>query len=156
MNTVYIHTDGSSDNRIKEAGWAFCLSKYEKTEVLHQDSGYTDGTNNVGELKGVINALHYTHGNVKTKKVLVFTDSKYVSDTVYFNYYGWFEEKELKDRPNIKLWIKLRNIIKSMKMRGVTVEIRWKRGHNGDPLNELVDKLAVKARHSKKINELYG
>ena len=161
MNNLFIYTDGSSDNRIKTAGWAFCLSTDKKTSI-HADSGYVDGTNNVAELLGVINALHYVAGNTKAKKIIVHTDSKYVSETVYFDYYQWYnsdwkviENGKLVDRKNKKLWIELRNQIHVMKMRGITVDIIWVRGHNGNTLNELVDKLAVKARKERLINTLY-
>ena len=124
-DTIHIHTDGSSDNGKKDCGWAFCLSTKERSDVIHQDSGYNPGTNNVGELKGVINALHFVYGNYKPKNVIVYTDSRDVSDTVYFDYYGWFQaDPEIKDRKNRELWIELKNRLHIMKMRGITVDIR--------------------------------
>ena len=85
-NNIYIYTDGSSDNRIKTAGWAFCVSTDQQTPI-HSDLGYVDGTNNVAELLGVINGLHFVSGNTKAKNIIIRTDSKYVSETVYFDYY---------------------------------------------------------------------
>lgn len=161
FNVLDIYTDGSSDNRKREAGWSFCV--FNGKQLIHSEGGYTDGTNNVGELKGVINGLNYVRGNYKVKQVVVHTDSKYVADTIYFDYYKWYE-KDWKtkdkqgntiDRLNKDLWVKLRNTIHLMKMRGINVEVRWVRGHRGNKGNEMADKLAVQARKNKVINERY-
>ena len=65
------------------------------------------------------------------------------------------EHGKLVDRKNKELWIELRNKIHVLKMRGITVDIQWVRGHNGNKLNEVADKLALKARKEKIINTLY-
>ena len=96
------------------------------------------------ELLAVIDALK------KLKKpgvsVLVFTDSKYVVDSVKKGWvFGW-EKKKFKDRKNADLWQDF-----LVEYRKHKVDFQWIRGHNNHVQNERCDTLAVAASKQKRL-----
>lgn len=100
--------------------------------------GFRYTTNNRMELLSVIIALEALKGQGHT--VTIFSDSKYVVEAVEKKWvFGW-QQKGFKDKKNPDLWQRfLRIYPKHM------VKFRWVKGHNGHPLNERCDELAVNA-----------
>lgn len=162
-NTVYIFTDGSSNPKNKEGGWAFCVTDDPKSKtIIHKDSGYKEATtNNRMELTAVINALYYSYFNIDhLKELIIYSDSEYVSNPVYFGWLNdWRKSNWIKsdgsETKNSDLWEELYQLLKKYKFRKIKVDIRWVKGHNGHYFNEIVDKLAKKGRHNQKINSSY-
>ena len=163
METAYIFTDGSSNPRTKEGGWAFCLTDNPNGKAeLHKASGYAyNTTNNRMELSSVINSLHYVYANVPTaKKVLIHSDSRYVSDPIYFDWISeWKSNNWIKsdgaETKNYDLWDELLTLLNKFKFRKIQVDVIWVRGHNGNHFNEICDKLAKNGRYKQKINRTY-
>lgn len=166
MKIAHIYTDGSS-TPVKgggkgHGGWAFVVVKSPKSkDTIAKRYGHNKkSTNNSMELTAVINSLHYCNTNLTTKKVVIYTDSKYVSDSIYFDFVsdweanGWVNSAG-KPTANIDEWIELTDIIKILTKRQVDVEVRWVRGHNGNRFNERADRLAKKGKKNKKINKDY-
>lgn len=173
METRYIYTDGSIHRQSGDGGWAFCISTMQKITPKEQGAvealvfGYAPNTtNNRMELTAVINGLHKaTHFCSTARKIVVYTDSKYVSDPVYF---GWLDkwredgytkvdyhtQKETEVK-NADLWEELYQLLKRYRFRKIAVDICWVKGHNGNYLNEVCDQAANKGRISKKINSEY-
>lgn len=164
METLYIFTDGSSLNKTKEGGWAFCTTDDPKSkkDAVHSAYGYgADTTNNRMELTAVINGLEYCYANhPKIRKVVVYSDSEYVSNPIY---YGWLQEwrgnnwikNDGAETKNSDLWEEMYQILNRFKFRNIEVSVLWVRGHNGHHFNEICDKLAKKGRESKQLNTLY-
>ena len=160
----FVFTDGSSHPIEKSGGWAFIVAEEKSSkEEVHKAYGYggNETTNNRMELIAVINSLHYAYVNGKNLKYLtIFTDSQYVSNPIYF---GWLKDWRDKNWVNLNgaktknadLWEDMHQILKKYKFRGIGIDILWVRGHNGNKLNELADRLANKARKNKVINEVY-
>jgi ribonuclease HI len=109
--------------------------------VKEYSEGFRKTTNNRMELLAVIEALK------KLKKdnlsVVVFTDSKYVVDSVEKKWIFTWEKNSFKKKKNIDLWIEFLKIF-----RKHTVRFKWIKGHNNHPQNERCDHLALEA--SKK------
>jgi len=99
----------------------------KKTFSLHEG----EGTNNRAELLAVIRALE-TVKYPNISHVEIYTDSEWTVNTLNGNY---------KAKKNLDLIEKAKELIGKMKK----VEIIWIKGHNGNPDNELADKLARKA-----------
>lgn len=175
IKEIIVYTDGSSTpqkkNRpktTKAGGWAFCLTEDKNSNrVLHSDYGFKNGTtNNRMEMTAVINALYYCYFNMTSlNKIVVYSDSKYVSDPIYF---GWlndwrandYQKKnsytgEVTETKNADLWEELYQLLKKYKFRGIEVDICWVKGHNGDYFNELCDALAKKGKYDKTLNPKY-
>lgn len=106
--------------------------------------GFRHTTNNRMELLSVIVALETLKGG--GHEVTVFSDSKYVVDAVEKKWvFGW-EKKGFKDKKNPDLWMRFLKAYRKNRVR-----FRWVRGHNGNPLNERCDQLAVEAAKGKNL-----
>lgn len=169
----YVYTDGSSSPKQKDGGWAFCVADREDREVaIIQGYGYEKNTtNNRMELVSVINSLKYIYNNKlsSTRRVVVFSDSQYVGDPIYFGWLGqWQEggwkrpvynhktgETTIEDTKNKDLWVELISVMRGFTRRNIAVEIRWVKGHSGNVLNDHCDTLAKNARYSKSKEDVY-
>lgn len=123
---IEIYTDGSCDNGMtKLGGWAFCY--YSEDNILIQSSGKeSNTTNNRMEIFGPLAALTSLPNDSIVK---IYSDSQYVVNTMTI---GWKRNK------NQDLWSLLDKEVARMKK----VEFSWVRGHDGNELNEVCDKLA--------------
>ena len=106
--------------------------------------GYKHTTNNRMELLAVIEALRKLR-NPNTS-VLVFTDSKYVVDSVQKGWVFNWEKKGFKEKKNVDLWIEFLK-----EYRKHQVQFRWIKGHNNHVQNERCDVLAVAASKAKRL-----
>lgn len=106
----------------------------------------TDTTNNQMELTAAIEALRATSGD---KPIFVRSDSEYVIKGITIWVAGWkargWRKADKKPVVNKELWEALDELAGS---RSVTWE--WVRGHNGDPFNEEVDRMANDAARAAR------
>lgn len=141
MADVHIYTDGSSRGNPGPGGYGIVMEWVGKPYRKEFSEGYRKTTNNRMELLAVIVALEklkFIHTDVR-----VFTDSKYVADSVEKKWvFGW-EKKGFSGKKNTDLWIRFLKIY-----RKHIVRFQWIKGHNNHPQNERCDFLAVEA--SKK------
>ena len=98
-------------------------------------------TNNQMELMAAIKALVFFS---KKQKIRIYTDSNYVKEGIT-NWIKIWEKNNWKTAnkkkvKNIELWIKL-NTLSNFH----DIEWKWVKAHSGDPMNNMVDKLARKA-----------
>ena len=138
---VHIYTDGAARGNPGPGGYGVVMEWVGKPYKKEFSKGFKHTTNNRMELLAVIDALK----NLKNPgtQVLVFTDSKYVVDSVKKGWvFGW-EKKGFKDRKNTDLW---KDFL--VEYRKHEVDFKWIRGHNNHIQNERCDVLAVEA--SKK------
>ena len=133
---VQIYTDGSSRGNPGPGGYGVVLKYGKHRKELSE--GFTCTTNNRMELMGVIVGI----AAVKNMEmpITVFSDSKYVVDSINKKWvYGWLK-KGFKGKKNPDLW---RQFLEVSKGRNVTYT--WVKGHAGIPENERCDELAVDA-----------
>ncbi len=151
---IVIYTDGSCDgngNADATGGWAFVL-----TNGVHQrrKNGREEATtNNRMELQAAIQGLLAVED--KSQQVTLFTDSKYLQKGVTewmddWKSRGW-RTKAKKPVQNLDLWRTLENELSLFTHRPI---IRWVRGHNGTPMNELADRLADNACRGILVDEV--
>lgn len=142
---VHIYTDGSSRGNPGPGGYGVVMEWVGKPYVKEFSQGYVKTTNNRMELLAVIVALEQLKN--ENTVVKVFTDSKYVVDSVEKKWvFGW-EKKGFKDKKNPDLWRRFLKIYRKQ-----NVGFQWIKGHNNHKQNERCDFLAVEA--SKKQNLL--
>ena len=141
---VHIYTDGAARGNPGPGGYGIVMEWVGKPYRKEFSKGYKHTTNNRMELLAVIEALK------KLKKpgveVLIFTDSKYVVDSVEKKWVLGWEKKNFKDRKNADLWIEFLK-----EYRKHNVRFKWIKGHNNHPQNERCDSLAVAASKEKKL-----
>lgn len=84
-------------------------------------------------------------------RVVVYTDSKYVADSVEKGWVFQWESKAFKKKQNPDLWIRFLKIYRNHKVRFV-----WIKGHANNTENEICDRLAVGAYSRSKLLEDTG
>ena len=141
---VHVYTDGAARGNPGPGGYGIVMEWVGKPYRKEFSKGFKHTTNNRMELLAVIDALK------KLKKpgvsVLVFTDSKYVVDSVKKGWiFGW-EKKKFKDRKNSDLW---KNFLEEYRKH--KVDFKWIKGHNNHIQNERCDVLAVAASKEKRL-----
>jgi len=141
---ILAYTDGSSLGNPGPGGYGTILLETEKKVKKEFSQGFRLTTNNRMELWAVIVALE------KLKKpqteIIIYTDSKYVCDSVEKKWvFGW-EKKGFKGKKNEDLWRKFLLLYRKHK-----VSFQWVRGHAGNEFNERADQLAVAAANSKDL-----
>lgn len=140
-NTIVIYTDGSClKNPGGPGGHAAIIKIGEKMqEVVGSESSTT---NNRMEMKAAIEALKVFP---QPTSVVLHTDSQYLKNGFTNGWVknwkcnGWMTRSK-EPVKNQELWIELDRLISLHK-----VTWKWVKGHNGNPLNERCDELAVGA-----------
>jgi len=132
MAKVTVYTDGGASGNPGPGGYG--AGKHYK----ELSGAFRLTTNNRMELLAVIKSLEA----LKTPgtDVTIYSDSKYVVDSVKKKWvFGWVK-KNFKGKKNPDLWKRFLKIYEIHK-----VEFVWVKGHAGNEFNEVADKLAVSA-----------
>ena len=79
-------------------------------------------------------------------KISVYTDSKYVVDSVEKKWVFNWQKKGFKNKKNIDLWLEF---LKTYELNNIS--FKWIKGHNNHPQNEICDKLAFNASENKPL-----
>ena len=140
---ITIYTDGACVGNPGPGGWAaMIISKNKKKQLC---GGEKLTTNNRMELTAAIKALEYCSRQDEKLPTLrqfkVYTDSIYLKEgiTVWINTWeknNW-KTADKKNVKNVDLWKKLKKLAKNNSIKWL-----WVKGHSGNPMNDLVDKLA--------------
>lgn len=135
---ITIYTDGSALGNPGNGGYGIVLMAGKFYKELNQ--GYRMTTNNRMELLAVIVGLESLKEG--GHNVRVFSDSKYVIDSVEKKWvFGWVK-KGFKGKKNADLWKRFLKIYPKNQ-----VVFTWVKGHAGNKYNEVCDQLAVKAAY---------
>jgi len=140
--SIIIYTDGSAKGNPGNGGYGIVMMSGPHRKELLQ--GFRLTTNNRMELLAVIVALE----NIKKEgtSVTIYSDSKYVIDSVDKKWvFGW-EKKNFSKKKNPDLWIRFLKIYRKQK-----VSFIWVKGHANNKENERCDTLAVQAADSKNL-----
>jgi ribonuclease HI len=142
MANVTIYTDGAAKGNPGRGGYGVVLMSGQHKKELSQ--GFEHTTNNRMELLSVIVGLEsLTKADCH---VTIYSDSKYVVDSVEKKWvFGW-QKKGFKGKKNIDLWKRFLLIYPKHKVKFV-----WVKGHAGNVMNERCDVLAVAASESRNL-----
>ena len=142
MSHVNIYTDGSALGNPGPGGYGIVLMAGKHYKEVKE--GFRHTTNNRMELLSVIVALEML--KKPGYKVRIFSDSKYVVDSVEKKWvFGWVK-KNFKGKKNADLWKRFLLIYPKHE-----VEFVWVKGHAGNKYNEVCDQLAVAAANGKNL-----
>lgn len=128
-NKIIVYTDGSAlSNGSPTSGCGWAAKLVYNGKYRFKSGGCRGRTNNQMEMIAVLNALKC----IKTRDIpiVIYSDSKYVIETLKGNY---------KIGKNIELWNEIMLLYKEFE----EITPIWVKGHDGNPDNEAVDKLAV-------------
>jgi len=136
---IKIYTDGSCIGNPGSGGWAAIILNGDKQDIISGRKKNT--TNNQMELMAAIKVLVFFS---KKQKIRIYTDSNYVKEGIT-NWIKIWEKNNWKTAnkkkvKNVELWKKL-NTLSNFH----DIEWKWVKAHSGDPMNNMVDKLARKA-----------
>lgn len=146
---VEIFTDGACRGNPGPGGWAWAVAP---TGSPCGSGGEARSTNQRMEIRAALEALRHNAGRIE-----VVSDSTYVVNCVNKRWYatwtknGW-RNSQRKPVANTDLWMPF---VELYLARRDEVTFRWVKGHSGDPMNDLVDQLAVTASHGP-YEELAG
>jgi ribonuclease HI len=147
------YTDGAaSKNGTADciAGWAFVLLGDDESLIAEDSGRVENGTNNIGELQAIINAIKVA-AKFNYDRLVIYSDSAYCINGITNWRYNWKRNNWWRDRAqtqvlkNKDMWIELDHLIDSSKMEFVKCS-----GHSGVKWNEYVDKAAVKHTRGTK------
>lgn len=140
---INIYTDGAASGNPGPGGYGVILRSGSHYKEL--SGGFRLTTNNRMELLAVIVGLQAIKS--PGKEVTIYSDSKYVVDSVEKKWvFGWLKTG-FKGKKNADLWKRFLEIYKQHHVKFV-----WIKGHNSHPENERCDQLAVAA--SKQTSTL--
>ena len=140
---IIIYTDGSSRGNPGPGGYGIVMQKHGTNYSKEFSEGFRKTTNNRMELLAVIVALEKL--KKPNQKAHVYTDSKYVSESVEKKWVNRWEKKGFKSKKNPDLWIRFLKIFRKHEVR-----FFWIKGHNNNPGNERCDELAFNASLKQK------
>lgn len=139
---ITIYTDGAAKGNPGPGGYGIVLLSGPHRKEVSQ--GFRLTTNNRMELWSVCVALEML--KVPGSRVHIYSDSKYVVDSVEKRWIDGWIRKNWKDVKNPDLW--QRYLAAANRHQ---VKFHWVRGHNGNPLNERCDVLAVAASNGSNL-----
>lgn len=142
MKTVYLYADGACRNNGKEnaiGGYGFILLDFENKRKKEIKFACKGTTNNIMELRGIIDGLKYLKMQCEVK---IFTDSQYVVNGFNNKWiYNWQRNgwKTTLKQPvkNKELWEELLSLTQKHKC-----EFNWVKGHADNQWNNRCDELA--------------
>ena len=132
-----VYTDGACSGNPGPGGWAWAIEDGDSNSGSENPS-----TNQRMELKAVLEAVKTLDGELE-----IYSDSTYVVKCFNDKWYkGWikrgWKNSQRKEVANRDLWEPL---IELYLAREDELAFFWVKGHSGDPMNDLVDEMAVKA-----------
>jgi ribonuclease HI len=135
---LIVYTDGACSRNPGPGGWAWAVAPDGEPQA---SGGEAHTTNQRMEIRAVLEALQALDG-----PVVVVSDSTYVVNCFRDRWWeGWLRKGWVNSKrqpvANRDLWEPLVELVRS---RG-DVRFQWVKGHSGDPMNDLVDRLAVAA-----------
>ncbi|MBN09644.1 MAG: ribonuclease HI [Flavobacteriaceae bacterium] len=142
MKQVIIYTDGSSRGNPGPGGYGIILEWDGHKRELSE--GFIQTTNNRMELLAVIVSLESLKRT--PMDVVIYSDSKYVVDSVEKKWVFEWEKKSFKKKKNSDLWKRFLKVY-----RNHNVNFHWIKGHNHHPENERCDFIAVKASNNHNL-----
>ena len=139
---IIAYTDGSALGNPGRGGYGVVLISGPHRKEISQ--GFELTTNNRMELLAVIIALESL--KIAGSSITVYSDSKYVVDSIVKKWVWSWEKINFKDKKNTDLWKRFLEIYPKHK-----VTVKWVKAHVGIKENERCDTLAVEAAKSKNL-----
>jgi ribonuclease HI/uncharacterized phage-like protein YoqJ len=143
-----VYTDGACSGNPGPGGWAWAVpgGRYRSGAAAHT-------TNQRMELQAVLDAVTSLDGTLD-----VVSDSTYVVNCFRDRWWegwlarGWMSAQR-KPVANRDLWEPL---VAAYRADPGRVAFRWVKGHSSDPMNDLVDRLAVEAAATQQSRQGIG
>ncbi len=136
MSDITIYTDGASSGNPGPGGYGVVLISGKHRKEL--SCGYKKTTNNRMELMAVIVGLEAL--KQPACNVTIYSDSKYVIDTVQKKWINNWLKNDFKGKKNKDLWLRFLEVFSKH-----NIVFQWVKGHSDVKENNRCDQLAVEA-----------
>tara|TARA_Y100000739_G_C20360634_1_gene352020 strand:+ start:215 stop:679 length:465 start_codon:yes stop_codon:yes gene_type:complete len=148
MPEVTVYTDGGASGNPGPGGYGVVMLSGKHRKEMN--GGFRLTTNNRMELLAVIIALETL--KFDGTDVTIYSDSKYVVDAVTKGWIFNWQKKNFVKKKNPDLWKRFLKIYPQHSVKFV-----WVKGHAGNELNEVADRLAVSAYQEGvlEVDEVY-
>jgi ribonuclease HI len=138
-DTVVIYTDGACSGNPGPGGWAWAVSP---SGTPRGSGGENPSTNQRMEIMAAFHAVQTFYED--PRRIVIVSDSNYVVKCFNDGWWrGWhargWKNSQRQPVANRDLWEPFIDLVNT---RG-NVDFAWVKGHSGDPMNDLVDSLAV-------------
>lgn len=150
---IKIYTDGAcsrngADDAI--AGWAYCINRGDN--LIEIKNGYIiNGTNNIGELYAILNALTYLNTYQDNDiEAIIYSDSSYCIQGINTWRHDWKKNnwtRKTGELKNKEIW----KAIDFYASKLHNVHFEKIKGHAGEKWNEEADRLAKQGVENGKI-----
>ena len=144
---IIIFTDGAARGNPGPGGYGVVLISGTYRKELSQ--GFKLTTNNRMELMAAIVGLEAL--KITPCNVTIYTDSKYVADSVEKRWVFNWVKTGFKGKKNSDLWKRFLEVHKKHR-----IKFMWVKGHANIPENERCDQLAVEASFQPGLPEDTG
>lgn len=142
--TITIYTDGSARGNPGPGGYGIVMISGQHRKEFSE--GFCITTNNRMELLAVAVALEKI--KLLNSNVVIYSDSKYVVDSVENKWVFSWQKKGFNKKKNPDLWLRFLTSYKKHR-----VKLVWIKGHSNNKENERCDFLAVAAAESKNLKK---
>lgn len=140
---IVIYTDGAAKGNPGRGGFGVVLLSGKYRKEISQ--GFRLTTNNRMELLSVIAGLEALKN--EGSNVTVFSDSKYVVDSVEKGWVFRWEKKNFSKKMNADLWRRFLKVYRRHQVKFI-----WVKGHADNGENNRCDYLAVSAAEGEKLS----
>jgi ribonuclease HI/uncharacterized phage-like protein YoqJ len=134
--TTTVYTDGACIGNPGPGGWAWAVPGGAFASGAEARS-----TNQRMELTAALSAVRAIIGPLQ-----VISDSTYVVNCFTQRWHEGWQARGWKKVANTDLW---QPLIELYHARAGELEFRWVKGHGGDPMNDVVDRLATEAANTQ-------
>tara|TARA_B100000676_G_C17736315_1_gene659071 strand:- start:288 stop:761 length:474 start_codon:yes stop_codon:yes gene_type:complete len=142
--SIIIYTDGAAKGNPGKGGYGVVLLSGKHRKELSE--GFVLTTNNRMELLAVIVGLEAVKKT--NSEIRVYSDSKYVVDSVEKKWVFSWEKNNFKKKKNPDLWLRFLSVY-----RKHSVSFIWIKGHANNKENERCDYLAVNAAEKNNLKK---
>jgi ribonuclease HI len=143
---IEVYTDGACRGNPGPGGWAWA-----RDEEHYANGHEPASTNQRMEIRAALEAVRAHPG-----PLVVVSDSTYVVNCFRDEWWkGWLKRgwvnSAKKPVANRDLWEPFVELVQARDGDDEQVAFRWVKGHSGDRMNDLVDRLAVAASHDPSL-----
>lgn len=156
FTSTIIFTDGACTGNPGPGGWA-AIVVTPQGEVKELGGKNPATTNNRMEMVGALQGLRSISVD-QTSSLILYTDSTYVIRGITQWVWSWrsrgWKNVEGNEVSNRDLWEELSKEV--VRLKPLTIQWKYVRGHTGNPGNERCDEIAVGFSQGRRVNLYQG